>query len=83
MGRNLVKKARNNYFKEQYNNAIRRAAYQTKLKEFMVMSIEELQTHFETKRPGGVYKLALIEAVRVKQAELDKPKDEEPSQEAE
>mgnify|MGYP003464176770 CR=1 FL=1 len=63
---NLTKKKRN----LQSLNAYRQSVYETKLKEYEAMTIEELKELFNgPKRIGGVYRAAMMEVVQKKLTE--------------
>jgi len=60
---------------------IRRDAFFTKIEEYKKLTLEELKELFnhpdKKKRPGGIYREALIEVVRQKQIETIETKVEE------
>ncbi len=67
--------------KQQQIIAIRRQAFIDKIDEYTKLSLEELKELYnhpdKKKRPGGIYREALVEVVRRKQLETIEAKVEE------
>jgi hypothetical protein len=55
--------------KQQKINQIRIQSYHSKLEEYGKLTLAELKELWDTKKPGGIYRTALIETVRQKQIE--------------